>query len=286
MAASAPMWTSKLGSKYPKDEIERLDSEHHRLLQRLRKEPRNARCAECGEGDTSWASVSLGVFLCVRCSDVHRAVGTHISKVKGCSGTYLWGPDEIARMQEVGNANAEALYGSDAPKPAPSASKEERVELCRRKYEQRHCAKSSSAVKAVRPTPPPSAPVPKPEAPPPTVAVLPTPTRAPVMEQPSARKPVDLLDFDAFFADFDGAGPGADSPAGSQQRHQGRPEPASETGAPSPPATGDTGLDAFLSQCLDGTALSPSPPPARPEPSAARLQRPEEPSLWDNFGAW
>jgi len=131
------MWTSKLGNKYPKEDIERSDSKHHSILNALRKEPANSACAECGDVGTSWASVNLGVFVCVRCSDVHRALGTHVSKVKGCSGTYLWGPDEIQNMQRLGNAAAEARYGGrcSAARPAASASKEERVKMCRRKYE-------------------------------------------------------------------------------------------------------------------------------------------------------
>jgi len=136
VVAATAMWTSKLGNRFPKEQVERLHDEHHRELQRLRKLPSNRACAECREDGTSWASVNLGVFLCVRCSDVHRGVGTHISKVKGCTGTYLWGPDEIARMQELGNAEATVVYGH-APVPEASASKDERLSFCRQKYEQR-----------------------------------------------------------------------------------------------------------------------------------------------------
>lgn len=133
----ADIWTSKLGNKFPRAEIDSLDSEHHRILKALRKQPANAVCAECEQPDTCWASVSLGVFVCVQCADVHRAVGTHISKVKGCSGTYLWGPDEISRMQQLGNAEVRSQLGSlaDECKPKAGASKDERVEQCRRKYE-------------------------------------------------------------------------------------------------------------------------------------------------------
>lgn len=49
--------------------------------------------------------------MCVRCASLHRGVGTHVSKVKGCTGTYLWGPDEMDRVQRVGNANIEKIYG-------------------------------------------------------------------------------------------------------------------------------------------------------------------------------
>ena len=31
---------------------------------------------------TRWASWNIGVFLCIRCGGLHRALGTHISKVK------------------------------------------------------------------------------------------------------------------------------------------------------------------------------------------------------------
>uniref|UniRef100_A0A7S2IXF9 Arf-GAP domain-containing protein n=1 Tax=Zooxanthella nutricula TaxID=1333877 RepID=A0A7S2IXF9_9DINO len=141
------MWTSKLGNKFPRAEIDRLDRSHHQTLEKLRKEPQNAHCAECGDGGTSWASVNLGVFLCLRCADVHRALGTHVSKVKGCTGTYLWGPDEIARMISLGNAAAEAAYGGTQPeaRPGAEATKEARVELCRRKYEQLRWALGGAA---------------------------------------------------------------------------------------------------------------------------------------------
>merc|ERR1712217_554991 len=129
---------SKPGNKFSRSLIDKLDGEHHRILQQLRKAGANSHCAECGDNGTTWASVNIGAFLCVRCADVHRGLGTHVSKVKGCRGTYLWGPDEIARMQEMGNAAMGAECGnSSASRPAQTATKEERMEICRRKYEQR-----------------------------------------------------------------------------------------------------------------------------------------------------
>merc|ERR1712146_541224 len=88
-----------------------------------------------GKQDTSWASVSHGVFICVTCSDVHRSVGTHISKVKGCTGTYLWGPDELERMQTSGNSHANEVYGAE--KIDPCASKDQKQLFVVEKYEKR-----------------------------------------------------------------------------------------------------------------------------------------------------
>ena len=105
--------TSKLGGKYPAELIDKLDQKHHKILQELRKNDItncNSRCADCFDLNTSWTSVNLGIFLCVRCAQIHRGIGTHISKVKGCGGTYLWYPDEIEMMQKNGNEKSNKLY--------------------------------------------------------------------------------------------------------------------------------------------------------------------------------
>jgi len=84
------MWTSKLGNKYPIDEIERNHTATIAKLTKLRHEGANKFCAECGNPGTVWSSVNLGVFTCMRCGSLHRALGTHVSKPKGCHGSYLW----------------------------------------------------------------------------------------------------------------------------------------------------------------------------------------------------
>merc|ERR1719352_2180203 len=122
--ATTGMWTSKLGNKYPKAWMLDNDREAQQELKRLRSLSSNSLCADCGRQDTSWSSVSHGVFICVTCSDVHRSVGTHVTKVKGCTGTYLWGPDELQRMQTAGNLHAEEVYGAE--KVDPCASKEQK----------------------------------------------------------------------------------------------------------------------------------------------------------------
>lgn len=126
------MWTSKLGNKYDQAWIKEQDAQTHAALKRLRC---NTSCADCGKKETTWASVNHGVFICVACADVHRSVGTHITKVKGCTGTYLWGPDELEQMQKVGNVSAESIYGSK--KVSPDASKTEKQQYVLDKYDKR-----------------------------------------------------------------------------------------------------------------------------------------------------
>ena len=47
----------------------------------LRCVPGNEVCADCNSSDPDWASLNLGILLCIECSGVHRNLGVHISKV-------------------------------------------------------------------------------------------------------------------------------------------------------------------------------------------------------------
>jgi len=132
---------SKLGGVYPTSTIHAMDKEAHATLKQLRALPGNKECAECKTSPSTWASVTLGVFVCMDCAQVHRNLGAHISKVKSCMGTYLWCPDELERMKEIGNARAWALYTGGAPsgtvisKPASGSAFEQRDRFARDKYE-------------------------------------------------------------------------------------------------------------------------------------------------------
>ncbi|CAL5349615.1 unnamed protein product [Camellia sinensis] len=46
----------------------------------LQKVCGNDKCADCGAPEPDWASLNLGVLVCIECSGVHRNLGVHISK--------------------------------------------------------------------------------------------------------------------------------------------------------------------------------------------------------------
>lgn len=54
---------------------------HNSVPRILRGIPGNDVCAECGAPDPDWASLNLGILVCIECSGVHRNLGVHISKV-------------------------------------------------------------------------------------------------------------------------------------------------------------------------------------------------------------
>ncbi|PIO60125.1 ankyrin repeat protein [Teladorsagia circumcincta] len=46
----------------------------------LRQLPGNDRCADCGQTSPDWASLNLGILICIECSGTHRNLGSHISR--------------------------------------------------------------------------------------------------------------------------------------------------------------------------------------------------------------
>ena len=101
---------SMLGKTYNAEYIICNEENHQNQLKRIRKLPENHKCADCESPFSNWASVNLGIFLCIQCAQVHRGLGSHISKIKSCMGTCYWYPDEIDNMKENGNIQSNLIY--------------------------------------------------------------------------------------------------------------------------------------------------------------------------------
>lgn len=89
-----------------------------RTLRALVKQTENRSCADCKRNDTRWASWNIGCFLCIRCSGIHRSMGTHISRVKSID-LDMWTPEQMASVQKWGNRRAN-LYWEAHLKPGHS----------------------------------------------------------------------------------------------------------------------------------------------------------------------
>ncbi|KAK3998348.1 hypothetical protein QBC44DRAFT_314306 [Cladorrhinum sp. PSN332] len=99
----------------------------------LKLEP-NKVCADCKRNKhPRWASWNLGVFVCIRCSGIHRGMGTHISRVKSVD-LDSWTDEQLQSVLNWGNARANKYWEAKlAPGHAPSEAKIEN--FIRTKYE-------------------------------------------------------------------------------------------------------------------------------------------------------
>ncbi|KIM39153.1 hypothetical protein M413DRAFT_447485 [Hebeloma cylindrosporum] len=109
-----------------------------RTLRDLVKRPENKVCADCKKNDPRWASWNLGVFLCIRCSGIHRGMGTHISKVKSVD-LDVWTPEQMESIQKWGNHYAN-LYWEAHLKPGHVPPEHKMESFIRSKYESRRWA--------------------------------------------------------------------------------------------------------------------------------------------------
>lgn len=111
---------------------------HARILRELVKRSENKVCADCKHNDPRWASWNIGVFLCIRCSGIHRGMGTHISKVKSID-LDAWTPEQMENIQKWGNRLAN-LYWEAHLKPGHVPPDHKIESFIRSKYDSRRWA--------------------------------------------------------------------------------------------------------------------------------------------------
>ncbi|XP_037296680.1 centaurin-gamma-1A [Manduca sexta] len=99
----------------------------------------NDKCCDCGAADPDWASLNLGILICIECSGIHRNLGSHISRVRSLD-LDEWPLSHVSVMVSLGNTLANSIWEADTRghvKPIATSSREEKERWIRLKYERR-----------------------------------------------------------------------------------------------------------------------------------------------------
>ncbi|XP_076026440.1 arf-GAP with dual PH domain-containing protein 2-like [Genypterus blacodes] len=84
-----------------------------KILLDLVKQPGNHLCVDCGAPEPDWASYTLGIFVCLNCSGIHRNLPA-VSKVKSIR-LDNWDDSLVEFMRGKGNSAAKAIYEKSVP---------------------------------------------------------------------------------------------------------------------------------------------------------------------------
>ncbi|KFP50331.1 Arf-GAP with coiled-coil, ANK repeat and PH domain-containing protein 3, partial [Cathartes aura] len=108
------------------------------ILQRVQSIPGNDQCCDCGQPDPRWASINLGVLLCIECSGIHRSLGVHCSKVRSLT-LDSWEPELLKLMCELGNSTMNQIYEAQCEelglkKPTAGSSRQDKEAWIKVKY--------------------------------------------------------------------------------------------------------------------------------------------------------
>ncbi|KAI3640140.1 hypothetical protein MIR68_001018 [Amoeboaphelidium protococcarum] len=94
-------------------------------------------CADCGCQYPEWASVNLGVALCIECSGIHRSLGVYISKVRSLQ-LDDWDHYSVRMMSIMANGMANSVYEAspitDHVKPCLEDVRSSKEKFIRDKY--------------------------------------------------------------------------------------------------------------------------------------------------------
>ncbi|KAF3329983.1 ADP-ribosylation factor GTPase-activating protein AGD4-like protein [Carex littledalei] len=91
--------------------LEEQQQGYDNVLSDLRSIPGNEICAECSAPEPDWASLNLGILMCIECSGVHRNLGVHISKVRSLRlDVRVWEPVMCNLFHALGNTYANSIW--------------------------------------------------------------------------------------------------------------------------------------------------------------------------------
>ncbi|XP_048460158.1 BAR_ACAPs and ArfGap_ACAP domain-containing protein isoform X6 [Rhincodon typus] len=126
-------------------------------LQRVECIAGNTYCCDCGQLDPRWASINLGITLCIECSGIHRSLGVHFSKVRSLT-LDSWEPELLKLMCALGNNIINRIYEAGVEemhckKPNAGDSRLEKEAWIKAKYVEKKFVQKSHRISSTKESP-------------------------------------------------------------------------------------------------------------------------------------
>uniref|UniRef100_A0A8C9U1B6 Arf-GAP with coiled-coil, ANK repeat and PH domain-containing protein n=1 Tax=Scleropages formosus TaxID=113540 RepID=A0A8C9U1B6_SCLFO len=107
----------------------------------------NQHCCDCGAEEPRWASLNLGITMCIECSGIHRSLGVHLSKVRSLT-LDSWDPEQLKLLCVLGNDVINTIYEAQVSekgrlKPSPDSQRQEKQTWIREKYVEKKFVKEA-----------------------------------------------------------------------------------------------------------------------------------------------
>ncbi|XP_078281330.1 arf-GAP with coiled-coil, ANK repeat and PH domain-containing protein 3 isoform X3 [Rhinoraja longicauda] len=123
------------------------------ILQRVQGIAGNEQCCDCGQPDPRWASINLGITLCIECSGIHRSLGVQCSKVRSLT-LDSWEPELLKLMCELGNNTMNHIYEGKCEeqglkKPQPNSTRQQKEAWIKAKYVEKKFLKKLPTAEAI-----------------------------------------------------------------------------------------------------------------------------------------
>ncbi|CAF0914961.1 unnamed protein product [Rotaria sordida] len=111
-ASSSPKPKSKDDSSSNTALIEKIEFKQKMIkdkIEYVRSLPGNEKCCDCNADGPEWASINLGILLCLNCGGAHRGLGVNLSKVRSLHMD-TWDLETLLVMSELGNSLVNEIY--------------------------------------------------------------------------------------------------------------------------------------------------------------------------------
>ncbi|UJR37232.1 hypothetical protein I4U23_029941 [Adineta vaga] len=106
----------------------------------VRSLPGNEKCCDCDADGPEWASINLGILLCLNCGGAHRGLGVSLSKVRSLHMD-TWDLETLLVMSDLGNTAVNEIYevqiSGDIQKPSAETDAVTRRAFIEAKYVQK-----------------------------------------------------------------------------------------------------------------------------------------------------